>query len=297
MGEGKGKGGEGEGECKMIRCPETCGRIVELLMVFLFFLEDHHVPCSLLTEQTFSPLSPIAVLVPISTATPTQIPQKQNPLPERGGDSSENDLFTLSESSSVGHQLLKYTSGEEIGNYHFVISQDQSQGLSDDDSCDASYLQNVNNAVNSFNQQYQDKREEDGSFSPKAFLSSIPLFKKLRKKTPAAILPKPKNTDPSGQYEHHLTGSHRVPILPKIKPNFTALMHDSGHGVPIAPRPDPNTTVSCYVLVVPAPVYYENFVPQENLQLQQEQCMSSTVPSEPQDKVTEIEATPDGKGM
>ena len=262
-------------------------------------------PCSQSTTAPCPP-SPAASLVPTTNkSTPTQQLKEQSQVPERG------NVTSVSDSSSADHQLISDVNGEEKINYYFpIIGQDQSYGLSEEDSCDASYLQSISNSAVVFNQQYQDKREEDesltaaNSFSPDAFFSSVPLFKKLRKKKPAARLPKLSLTDSStgSQYEQsdqcssYLTSSHGGLILPK--PNFTVLLHDSNQGVPIAPRPDPNSSVSCYVLVVPAPLYYENFVLQESFQLQplgQADDLLPTVPPETQEKITEIDTTPEGK--
>lgn len=249
---------------------------------FSVSIEDQSVPCSQ-PSVTLSPSSPTVTLVPVtSQCTPKVKQQEQNPQQREDNVIVNKEITDLSDSSSVDHQIVNYFSGEGRSNYHFAISQDQIYALPDEDSCDASYLQSASSySPNAFNQQYQDKREEDESrttaeFSPEAFFSSIPLFKTLKKKKPAAILPK----------------------LP-TDPNITILFHDSNQGVPIAPRPDPNTKLSCYVLVVPAPLYYETIVPQETLLLQQDQPadMSVTVPLEYQEKITEIEATPEGKGQ
>lgn len=274
-------------------------------------LEDHSVPCSQSTTAPCPP-SPAASLVPTTNkSTPAQQLKEKSQVPERGNVTSNEDIVLLSASSSTAHQLINDVNGEGKLNYYFpIISQDQSYGLSEEDSCDASYLQSISNSAVVFNQQYHDKREQDesltaaNSFSPDAFFSSVPLFKKLRKKKPAARLPKLSITDPStgSQYEQsdqcssYLTSTHGGLILPK--PNFTVLLHDSNQGVPIAPRPDPNSSVSCYVLVVPAPLYYENFLVQESLQLQplgQAEDMQPAVPPETQEKIIEIDTTPEGK--
>lgn len=219
----------------------------------------------------------------------------QNLPPEK--EDSESKVSLLSELSSVGdHLLMSYASKEGI-------NQEEEQDLSEDDSCDASYLQSLSYAVKTFNEHYQNSRAEDessstvDSFSPEAFLSSIPLFKKLRNRRPANILPKPNTAEYSikGQHQHFLASSQRVS---SILPQQFSVVADVGHGVPIAPKPDPNTQVSCYVLVVPTPVYYENLVPQERLQLQHEQeevNKSLAVPSDHEDKVTEVLAFQNGK--
>ena len=261
-------------------------------------LGDHSVPCSQSTTA-LCPSSPAASLVPTTNeGTPTQQLQEQSQIPERGNVTLNEDRVLLSDSSSADHQLTSDISGDGKINYYFpIVSQDQSYGLTDEDSCDASYVQSISNSAVVFNQQYQDKREEDesvtstNSFSPDAFFSSVPLFKKFRKKKPAANIPKLSITDPSTGSQHeqpdqcsnYLTSSHGGLILPK--PSFTVLLHDSNQGVPIAPRPDPNSSVqSCYVLVVPMSLYYENVVP---LPLGQ---------AESQEKITEVESTPEGKG-
>lgn len=252
-------------------------------------------PCS---QPEITPVSPIAALVPTANqiiTTPIQL--SQNLLPEKGD--SENKVSSLSELSSVGdHLSTSFTSKEGI-------NQEEEQDLSEDDSCDASYLQRLSYAVKTFNEHYQNSRACAGdesssiadSFSPEAFLSSIPLFKKLSKRRPANILPKPNTTEYSitGQHQHFLTSSHGVS---SILPQQFSVVADVGHAVPIAPKPDPNTQMSCYVLVVPTPVYYENLVPKERLQLQHEQeeaNKSLAVPSDHEDKVTEVLAFQNGK--
>ena len=199
---------------------------------------------------------------------------------------------------------MDYASEKECSNnYSFTVSQDDSyHALTDDDSCDTSYLQSVSDSAAAFNQQYREKRADEGScvvtepFSPEAFFSSIPLFKKLQKR-PAPILPKLYTTDSSSYYQYEQadqcfsTEDHGV-IMSNSKPSSTLVIHGSNQGVPIAPKPDPNAKVSCYVLVVPAPLYYENFIPHDNLQIQQEQQENS--PTEADLAVANIAATPEG---
>ena len=250
-------------------------------------------PCS---QPEITSVSPIAALVPTANqriTTPMQL--SQNLPPEK--EDSENKVSLLSELSSVGdHLSMSYASKEGI-------NQEEEQDLSEDDSCDSSYLQRLSYAVKTFNEHYQNSKAEEessstaDSFSPDTFLSSIPLFKKLSKRRPANILPKPNTAEYSirGQHQHILTSSHGVS---SILPQQFSVVADVGHGVPIAPKPDPNTQVSCYVLVVPTPVYYENLVPKERLQLQHEQeeaNKSLAVPSDHEDKVTEVLAFQNGK--
>lgn len=249
-------------------------------------------PCS---QPEITSVSPIAALVPTTNqriTTPMQL--SQNLLPDK--EDSENKVSSLSELSSVGdHLSMSYASKEGINQ--------EEQDLSEDDSWDASYLQRLSYAVKTFNEHYQNSKAEEessstaDSFSPEAFLSSIPLFKKLSKRRPANILPKPNTTEYSirGQHQHFLTSSHGVS---SILPQQFSVVADVGHGVPIAPKHDPNTQVSCYVLVVPTPVYYENLVPKERLQLhheQEEANKSLAVLSDHEDKVTEVLAFQNGK--
>ncbi|KAJ7321502.1 hypothetical protein OS493_034556 [Desmophyllum pertusum] len=259
---------------------------------------DHSVPCDDQSPMSISVSSPIAALVPTTNKSiPTQQLQEQSILSETGSTANE-EVTNLDGSSSVGYQVINYVSGDDISNnnYSFTVSQEEGyNALTDEDSCDASYLQSVRDSANAFNQQYRDKRDVEesstaaGPFSPEAFFSSIPLFRKLRKR-PAAILPK--LTDASTNYcqsdQLYSIGSHAVP-------SFALVMQDSNQGVPIAPKPNPNAKVSCYVLVVPAPLYYDNFTAQENLQLQQDhhEDISETDPPEPHPAITEIETTPE----
>lgn len=265
----------------------------------MFCFEDHSVPCDDQSPMSISVSSPIAALVPTTNKSiPTQQLQEQSILSETGSTANE-EVINLDGSSSVGYQVINYVSGDDISNnnYSFTVSQEEDyNALTDEDSCDASYLQSVSDSANAFNQQYRDKRDVEesstaaGPFSPEAFFSSIPLFRKLRKR-PAAILPK--LTDASTNYcqsdQLYSIGSHAVP-------SFALVMQDSNQGVPIAPKPNPNAKVSCYVLVVPAPLYYDNFTAQENLQLQQDhhEDISETDPPEPHPAITEIETTPEG---
>ena len=250
-------------------------------------------PCS---QPEITSVSPIAALVPTANqriTTPVQL--SQNLPPEK--EDSENKVSLLSELSCVGDHLSMSSASKE------GINQEEEQDLSEDDSCDSSYLQRLSYAVKTFNEHYQNNKAEEessstaDSFSPDTFLSSIPLFKKLSKRRPANILPKPNTTEYSirGQHQHILTSSHGVS---SILPQQFSVVADVGHGVPIAPKPDPNTQVSCYVLVVPTPVYYENLVPKERLQLQHEQeeaNKSLADPSDHEDKVTEFLAFQNGK--
>ena len=283
----------------------VCVRIKHFIC---FCFEDHNVPC-ILQETPISPSSPNAGLVPTTNRGPlTQQLQEQLVLPDKRNVNSSEEASHINNSFSAGDQLTNKISEEGKINFHFAIHQDEGCALSDEDSCDAACVQSITNAVNAFNQQYQDKREEDessiaaaDSFSPQAFFSSIPLFKKLKKKRLAATLPKHSTTDEhSDQYCSDLPSIHALQIMSNSKPDFALLMHDSNQGVPIAPRPDPDNKVSCYVLVVPAPLYYETVIPQESIQLQQDQpedTLSATASSESEDKVREVqEATPEGKG-
>lgn len=260
--------------------------------------------------MSISVSSPVAGLVPTANQSiSTQQLQEQTLLPETPPTTTEEVPNVHDSTTSFGYQVMSYVSGEDRrNNYSFTVHEDGSYHvLSDEDSCDASYLQSVSDSADAFNQQYREKRvvEESStateSFSPEAFFSSIPLFKKLRKR-PATILPK-LNTDSYSycQYEHsdqfYSKESHAV-IMSNSKPNSAVVMHSSHQGVPIAPKPDPNAKVSCYVLVVPAPLYYDNFVPQESLQLHQDhkEDVSETVSSEGHPALTEIEvSTPEGK--
>ena len=259
----------------------------------IFCFTDHSVPCSQ-PEMTLSPSSPTAGLVPTTNkSTPTQESEMQSLVTEVGNILANEEVVHLDDSSSA--------SGEGRSNYHFPISQEQLYAISDDESCDASLLQRISNSATAFNQQYQDKRDKGDSltavdsFSPEAFLSSIPLFKKHKRKKATTAYRKLGIADSSTvslneQSDHcssYSTSSHGL-ILPK--PNYTVVLNDSSQGVPIAPRPDPNSNVSCYVLVVPVPLYYENSVSQENL-LQPGQIEES------QEKITEVETTLGGMGI
>ncbi|XP_078360191.1 uncharacterized protein LOC144644550 isoform X2 [Oculina patagonica] len=267
--------------------------------------EDHSVPC----QQSPLPItasSPVAALVPTTIeSTPIQQLQEQTLLSETAPTSNSEEAPDVNDFTSIDNQVMSYGSGEDRStNYSFTVSQDESYHvLTDEDSCDASYLQGVSDSADAFNQQYREKRDVEessvvaDSFSPEAFFSSIPQFKKLWKR-PATILPKLSTTDSYSyrRYEHsdqyYSKESHGV-IVSNSKPNSSIVMHSSSQGVPIAPKPDPNT--KCYVLVVPAPMYYENFVPQESPQLKQvhEDDRSETVPSEGHAALIEIEATPE----
>ena len=231
---------------------------------------------------------------------------QEQTLPEETTPTSNKEVSSVNHSPSIGCQVMDdYASEKECSNnYSFTVSQDDSyHALTDEDSCDTSYLQSVSDSAVVFNQQYQEKRAEEESsvvaepFSPEAFFSSIPLFKKLPKR-PAAILPKLYTTDSSSYYQYEqadqcfLIEDHGV-IMSNSKPSSTLVMHGSNQGVPIAPKPDPNAKVSCYVLVVPAPLYYENFTPQDSLQIQQEKQEDS--PTEAHLAVAKIDATPEGK--
>lgn len=255
---------------------------------------------------SISASSPVAALVPTTNgSTATQQLQEQALLPETAPTCNE-EVPNVNDFTSIGYQVMSYGSGEDRSNYSFTVNQDDSYHvLTDEDSCDASYAQSVSDSADAFNQQYREKRDVEessivaDSFSPEAFFSSIPLFKKLRKR-PATILPKLNTTDSYSycRYEHsdqqYSKESHGV-IMSNSKPNSAIVMHSSNQGVPIAPKPD--TNAKCYVLVVPAPLYYENFVPHISPQLQQvhEDDISENVPSEAHPALIEIEATPEGK--
>ena len=230
-------------------------------------------------------------------------------LPEDETPTSSVEVSNLIDSPSIGCQVMDYANEKDISNnYSFAVGQDESyHALIDEDSCDASYLQSVSDSAVAFNHQYREKTAEEESFllaepfSPEAFFSSIPLFNKLQKR-PATILPKLCNTDSSSYFQHEQTDQcctiedHEV-ITSNSKPSSTLLMHSSSQGVPIAPKPDPNAKVSCYVLVVPAPLYYENFTPQDSLEIQQQHPddLPETSPSETHLAVTKTDATPEGK--
>lgn len=268
------------------------------------FNVDHSVPCAQ-SSSSISASSPVAALVPTTNnSIPTQQVQEQTLLAETT-PTSDKEVPNLNDSPSTGCQVMDYVSGKDCSNnYSFTVSQDESyHALTDEDSCDASYLQSVSDSAVAFNQQYREKKaEEEPSivtepFSPEAFLSSIPLIKKLQKR-PATILPKLYTTDSSTycQYEQadqcYSIEDHGA-IMSNSKPHSTLVMHGNNQGVPIAPKPDPNAKVSCYVLVVPAPLYYENFAPQENLPLQQED-LPETSPTNAHLAITKIDATPEG---
>ena len=264
-----------------------------VVLLVVVNIVDCSTPCTQLSSP-ISALSPVAALVP-----PTQQVQEQILPGKTAPTSIPND------SPSIGCQVIDYASEKDCSNnYSFTVSQEDSyHALLDEDSCDASYLQSVSDSAVAFNQQYREKRSEEESsvvaepFSPEAFFSSIPLFKKLQKK-PATILPKLYTTDSPSFYQYEQADQcfskddHGV-IMSNSKPSSTLVMHGSNQGVPIAPKPDPNTKVSCYVLVVPAPLYYENCTPQDSLQIQQEHHEDS--PTEAHFALANIGATPKGK--
>lgn len=268
-----------------------------VLLLVVVNIVDCNAPCTQLSSP-ISALSPVAALVP-----PTQQVQEQT-LPEKTAPTSNEGVSIPNDSPSIGCQVIDYASEKDCSNnYSFTVSQEDSyHALLDEDSCDASFLHSVSDSAVAFNQQYREKRSEEESsvvaepFSPEAFFSSIPLFKKLQKK-PATILPKLYTTDSPSFYQYEQeeqcfsTDDHGV--MSDSKPSSTLVMHGSNQGVPIAPKPDPNTKVSCYVLVVPAPLYYENFTPQDSLQIQQEHQEAS--PTDAHFAVANIGATPEGK--
>ena len=274
------------------------------------YFKDHSVPCSQ-SPMSISASSPVAAVVPITNkGTPTQRLQEQTLTAETGLFSNDEEP-NRSVSSSAGYQFLNYASEEEKGDnyFSFTVNQDNVYtAVIDEDSCDASYMQTVSDSANAFNEQYRVKRDMGESsilaeaFSPEAFFSSIPMFRKLSRKRPATILPKLNTTDPSGyrQYEpsdqSYSIAGHRV-VMSHNKQNCALVVHNKSQGVPIAPKPDPNENISCYVLVVPAPLYYENFAPQESLWVQQDQQedVVDIVPSKPHLAVTETKATSEGR--
>ena len=253
--------------------------------------------------------SPVAALVP---ATSNSILIKQvlkQTRPEDETPTSSTEVPSLIDSPSIGCHIMNYANEKDSSNnYSFTVSEDDSyHALTDDDSCDASYLQSVSDSAVAFNQQYREKRADEESsllaepFSPEAFFSSIPLFNKLQKR-PATILPKLYSTDSSSDYQFEQANQcftvedHGV-IMSNSKPSSTHLIHSNSQGVSIAPKPDPNAKVSCYVLVVPAPLYYENFTPQDSLQIQQQhpEDLPETSPTDAHLAVTKTNATPEGK--
>lgn len=244
-----------------------------------------------------------------SNSVPIQQVLEQT-LPEDKTLTSSIEVSNLIDSPSIGCQIMDYDASEKdcSNNYSFTVDQDESYyALTDEDSCDASYLQSVSDSAVAFNQQYREKRADEEfsllaePFSPEAFFSSIPLFNKLQKRS-ATILPKLCSTDSSSDYQYEQADQcftiedHGV-ILSRNKPSSTVLMHSSSQGVPIAPKPDPNAKVSCYVLVVPAPLYYENFTSQDSLQIQQQypEDHPETSPTEAHLAVKKTDATPEGK--
>lgn len=238
-------------------------------------------PCSQ-PALSISTSSPVAALVPTTNESiPTQQLQEQTLLPDTTlSPCLDEEVPNVND--CIGHQEMNNTCKNSSNNYSFTVSQDDSYHiLTDEDSCDASYLQSVTDSADAFNQHYQEKTDLEAEsikvaepFSPEAFFASIPLFKQICKR-PATILPKLSNTD------HGIT------------------IHSSSQGVPIAPKPDPKSKVPCYVLVVPAPLYYEKFVSGESLELQQDHKddVSETVPSDFHASLKEIGATPEGKSQ
>ena len=253
--------------------------------------------------------SPFAALVPVTSNSVLIQQVLEQTLPEDETPTSSVEVSNLIDSPFIGCQVMDYASEKDSSNnYSFAVGQDESfNALTDEDSCDASYLQSVSDSAAAFNQQYREKRTEEESFllaesfSPETFFSSIPLFNKLQKR-PSTILPKLYNVDSSSCFQHEQTDQcctiedHEV-IMSNSKPSSTLLMHSGSQGVPIAPKPDPNSKVSCYVLVVPAPLYYENFTPQDSLQIQQQhpEDLPETSPTEAHLAVTKTDATPEGK--
>lgn len=274
----------------------------------MLYFVDHSVPCTQ-SSLSVSVLSPVAALVPTTSNSLTIQQVLEQTLPEDETPISSIEVSNLIDSPSIGCQIMDYTSEKDSSNnYSFAVSEDDSyHALTDDDSCDASYLQSVRDSADAFNQHYREKRADEESsllaepFSPEAFFSSIPLFNKLQKR-PAMILPKLYSTDSSSDYQYEQANQcftledHGV-IMSNSKPSSTLLMHSSSQGVPIAPKPDPNAKVSCYVLVVPAPVYYENFTAQDSLQVQQQhpEDLPETSPTEAHLAVAKSNAIPDGK--
>lgn len=253
----------------------------------------------------------MAALVPVTNSDiPVQQLQEQTLSPKSGFFSNKEELDN-NDAISAEYQLLNYNSEEERGNdYSFTLNQENfSTAVIDDESCDDSFMQTMNDSAHAFNEQYRVKRDvretfpnvPAEAFSPEAFLSSIPMFCKISQKRPATIRPKLNTNDTFSYCEYgdadqcYSSPSAGVVIPNKIL-HSAFFMPGNSQGVPIAPKPCPNEKVSCYVLVVPAPLYYENCAPLKCLQTQQEQHEEDVdfVPSKTHMVVTERTIAPEG---
>ncbi|XP_068741848.1 uncharacterized protein [Montipora capricornis] len=267
--------------------------------------QDHSVPCNQLNTSV-SPFSPIVALVPEpDKITPTQQTQAQSPVPEKSSVTIKGEAVLSRECSHADEEPVRLANEKERSSYEFSISQDQGCPISDDDSSDTSFL----HMADAFNHQYQDKREKDNSsiasdsFPSDAFLSSISQFKNLRKRNPAAITPFPSMMDPPSsslcEQSDHSSGcsstSHRM-VLPAA--DNTDEIHTSNPGTPDGQEwPHPNMQMSCFVLLVPMPMYFENCFLREScpqIEEGQQENGPATVPSHSQPgKITEPEFSPD----
>ena len=244
-----------------------------------------------------SPLSSSAVPAADVFSSPTlcqEEEQRENTANKKGSGLIE--LLTVADGS------LDCLGNERRSDAGLKINQDQDELLPDDgDSYHSQYSNNVGECVDDFNQQYQAKTTPkestaaEGEFSPETFFSSIPSFNRNEKKQEAETKEQTDKSAVQIHVEQNVNSPMRPSGLVISNPHFALMRHSGCHGVPIAPKPDPNSKVSCYILVVPAPVYYEKFATRDSFPVRQEQPTDNSLVAGELSNIGESVATPEGR--
>lgn len=279
--------------------------VVRSLTAYLCLIKDRSVPCSQ-ANTSFCLGSDIVALVPeTQTSTPQEQAQELRPLPENTGESTvtckEEEVHLYCDK-----ELITNSNKVEETSYDFSTCKDQGYLVLDKESPDVNY----SHIASAFNQQYQGEGEMvdsltvSESFSPEAF-STIPQLKNPRNQNSADVAPETSMSKSviSSSYEKSVESSSYPSCSHELISTQSEYTVDiQGNNLSESNTPslqDPNTKMSCYVVIVPIPLYFENMVVQEScLQIEEAQVKDKSAPvlldSLP-GKVTEIETTPDGK--
>ena len=249
--------------------------------------------------------SHVGTLVPeTQRSTPQEHAQELSQLPENTEKSSvtskEEEVHCYTDK-----EVITNSNKQEQISYDFSTYKGQGYLVLDDESSDVNYSL----ITSAFNQRYQGEGDKvdsltvNESFSPEASFPTIPQLKTPRNENSADVTPKTgisKSAISSSNEKSIESSSYTSSGYELISTQSEYTVEIRGSNLSESDTPslqDPNAKTSCYVVIVPIPLYFEHIVAQES-QIEEDQMNDKSTPvlsdSLP-GKVTEIETTQHGK--
>ena len=278
--------------------------VVRSLTTYLCLIKDHRVPCSQANSSFCLGSHIVALVSEIQRSTPQEQAQELSQLPEN----TEKSYVTSKEEEVhcyTDKEVITNSNKPEETSYEFSTYKGQGYLVLDDESSDVNYSL----ITSAFNQRYQGEGEKvdsltvNESFSPEASFPTIPQLKTPRNENSADVAPKTgiSNSAISSSNEKSIESSSYTSSgheLISTQSEYTVEIHGSNLSESnTRSLQDPNAKTSCYVVIVPIPLYFEHIVVQES-QIEEDQMKDKSTPVLPDSllgKVTEIETTQHGK--